>query len=88
MKENNWMFVKCSNNDMRPFIGKIMDLYTPARRDDGHVVLYAAKPGNRAEWYFYTSTIEVMNREVRLEDGLVRLAVKTRNNEYVFIKTI
>lgn len=87
-KDNKWIFLKTTNKDMENFIGRHVDLYTPRRRDDGRMVLYAAKPGNRDMWYFYTSTIEAINKDIDLNDGIARLEVRTRNSKYVFVKNI
>ena len=79
--------MKTTNDNMKQFICKKMDLYIP-RREDGHRILYATQPGNRNNWYFYTSTIISVTCEIDYESGIESIEFRTRNSVYKFYRNI
>lgn len=83
-----WIMMESSNKSMNRFIGKKMSLFTPTRREDGHKVLFTCEPGNRNNWYFYTSTIISVTCEIDYESGIESIEFRTRNSVYKFYRNI
>lgn len=83
-----WVFMKSTNSNMNRYVGKKCELITPRRKTDGVRVLYVCEPGNRLNWYFYTSTITSITRDADYDSGIEKMNIFTHNSVYTFYRNL